>query len=685
MQDQVSKRKPVFRFGRLSPRFLITTALLLAVIFLAIILVGISENQRNMLRMLQREGRALMESIFISAQNTIRGTDLIDDLVVDNIVDVATLIELDLERGGFSAERISLICQLLGFNRIDIVDSTGIISVSNYSSMIGHEYDSAFLDRLPLDEIIKGSAGVVTFTLEGEGLSEVDQLVAAIAGESRPGAVVVFMNSRMLNSYNRRVGIGYMIRNIGGQPGIEYIFLQSPDGVALSSRKLEPVLSIASDPFLENILENDIEDSRKFIFEDKEVLEICRPFVSRGLPAGILRVGLSLEGFHRVARNFKIQAAIMGLILFLLTFLFAVLVMANQNFKSVETAYEQFKNITSNILGGIESAVVAIDANNKVVMLNPKAESVFRLRAADCIGQDYDGIFPDDAFLVKELFKSGQDSIIKEISYLNPENEELVFLATASRLAGENGIPQGSVGIAHDITDRKRLEFQAEQAERLSELGSLAAGVAHEIRNPLNAISIASQRLRAEFEVAADQKGFDQLASTISVEIDRLNSIIAEFLALARSGRLNRENIDLKTYLDEIVEFFRNEADGLKIHITNKVNTEINFSIDRQEMKKVIGNLIKNSFEAIKSDGEISINASRKNNAAVITIEDTGPGIAPDELDKIFTPYFTTKQSGTGLGLSISHRIVRDHGGSLRAENIRPHGARFIISLKLNV
>jgi PAS domain S-box-containing protein len=685
MQDQIGKRKPVFRFGRLSPRFLITTALLLAVIFLAIILVGIRENQRNMLRMLQREGRALMESVFISAQNTIRGTDIIDDLVVDNIVDVATLIELDLERGGLSAERINLICQLLGFNRIDIVDSSGTISVSNYSGMVGSKYDSAFLDRLPLDEIIKGAAGVVTFTLEGEGLSEVDQLVAAVSGESRPGALVLFMNSQMLDSFNRRVGIGYMIRNIGGQPGIEYIFLQSPDGVVLSSRKLEPVLSIASDPFLENILENDMEDSRKFTFEEKEVLEICRPFISRGLPAGILRVGLSLEGFHQVARNFKIQAAIMGFILFLLTFLFAVLVMANQNFKLVESAYEQFKNITSNVLGGIESAVVAVDADNKVVMLNPKAETVFRQRAANCIGQDYTVIFPDDAFLVGELFKSGQDSIIKEISYLNPDNEELILLATASRLMGKEGIPQGIVGIAHDITDRKRLEFQAEQAERLSELGSLAAGVAHEIRNPLNAISIASQRLRAEFDVASDQKGFDQLASTISAEIDRLNSIIAEFLALARSGRLNRENINLKTYLDEIVGFFKNEAKDLHIGLNSEINGDINLSLDCQEMKKVLGNLIKNSFEAIGRDGEIHIRGYRKNNTAVIAIEDTGPGIAPDELDKIFTPYFTTKQSGTGLGLSISHRIVRDHGGSLRAENIRPHGARFIISLKLNV
>lgn len=685
MQHQADKRKSIFHFGRLSPRILITTALLLALTFLAIILVGIRENQSNMLRMLQREGSALMESIFISAQNTIRGTDLVDNLVVDNIVDVATLIGLDLERGGLSGERISLICQLLGFNRIDIVDSMGIISISNFSSMVGRRYDSAFLDRLPLDEIIQGAAGVVTFTLEGETLSEADQLVAAISGESRPGAVVLFMNSQMLDSYNRQIGIGYMIRNIGGQPGIEYIFLQSPDGVVLSSRELEPVLSIASDPFLESILEQDIENSRKFMFQGNEVLEICRPFKSRGLPAGILRVGLSLEGFHRVARNFKIQVAIMGFILFVLTFLFATIVMANQNFKSVETAYEQFKNITSNVLGGIESAVVAVDADNKVVMLNPKAEAVFKLRATDCIGRNYNGIFADDTLLINELIESGQDSIMKEISYLNSDNQELMLLATASLLTGEDDVSQGAVGIAHDITDRKRLEFQAEQAERLSELGSLAAGVAHEIRNPLNAIAIASQRLKAEFEVASDQEGFDQLASTISGEIDRLNTIIAEFLALARSGRLNRENVNLKVYLDEIADFFRNEADGLNIRINNDTMAEINLAIDCQEMKKVIGNLIKNSIEAIKNDGEIRINASRKENTAVITIEDTGPGIVPDDLDKIFTPYFTTKQSGTGLGLSISHRIIRDHGGSLRAENIRPHGARFIISLKLNV
>ena len=684
MQNYVPKGKSLFGLGWLKPKFLITTALLLAVIFLAIILIGIHENQHNMLRMLKREASALVESIFISAQNTLRAGDLIDDLLVDNLVDVATLIELDLERGELTGERINHICQMLGFNRLDIVDSIGIIAISNYSNIVGKEYDSTFLNRLPLEEVIKGAAGVVTFVLEGEDISATDQLVAAVSGESRPGAIVLFMNYQKLDSFNRRIGIGYMIRNIGGQPGIDYIFLQSREGVVMSSRKLEPVLAISSDPFLDSILENDLEQSRKFMFEGKEVLEICRPFFSPGLPPGILRIGLSLEDFHRVSRNFKIQVTIMGFILFLLTFLFVTIVMANQNYKSVEIAYERFKNITSNILGGIESAVIAVDNNKNIVMLNPKAERIFECRAADCIGKKYSDIFANDSFLINELLGSSQDSIIKEIEYTNSKNEVMTLLATASRLYGAEDVPQGCVGIAYDITARKKLEFQAKQSERLSELGSLAAGVAHEIRNPLNAISIASQRLKSEFEVKTDQDGFEQLALTIKTEIERLNAIIAGFLALARSGHLNREKIDLELYLQEIIMLFKNEADKMNIHIHSDIEKNVSLTVDSQEMKKVMGNLIKNAFDAVGQGGEILIKARTQDSNLLIIVEDTGPGISTDKINKIFAPYYTTKENGTGLGLSICHRIISDHGGTLSVENKKPHGARFIISLPIS-
>ena len=682
---QKSSIQDIRRFGFiwLKPKFLFLTAFILAVIFLAIIFVGIRENQNNMLRMLTREASALMESVFISAQSNIHASGLADDLLMDNLVDVAALIEMQMEDREIDPARLNLACQILGYNRIDIIDSNGVIANSNYTGMIGGTYDSAFAVRLPLDALIRGSAGVVTFVDESENISSVDQLVAAVSGETRPGAVVLFMNYQKMSIFNRRIGIGYMIRRIGGQPGIDYIFLQTRDGVALSSRKLQPVLSIESDPFLDSLFVNDAERSRVISFEGNEVLEVCRQFISKDFAPGILRVGISLEGYHQVSRNFKVQMAILGLILFTLTFLFTTIAMSNQNYRSVATAYEQFKNITSNILGGIESAVIAVDNDQNILMINPKTERLFSIKAAQAIGKKYRDVFGTDNFLIVDLLNSGEDSVIREIGFTDRSKQKYTLLVTSSRLADREGRMQGAVSIALDITSQKQLEQQAKQAERMSELGTLAAGVAHEIRNPLNAIAIASQRLQAEYKVEEDQQGFMQLAGTIKSEIERLNSIIVEFLALARSGQMNKQPTNLKIFIDEIVQLFVNEADKLEINIRNNIASDLNLDIDPAQMKKVIGNLIKNSMEAVNSNGKIDISAETTDARIRLIIADNGPGIDPSKMSEIFTPYFTTKESGTGLGLSISHRIVTDHDGSLLAENVEPHGARFIISLPL--
>ncbi|HEQ99485.1 MAG TPA: PAS domain S-box protein [candidate division Zixibacteria bacterium] len=685
MQKFDQKKKSAVRFTRIKPKFLILTAFVLALIFLAIIVVGIRENQHNMLRMLNREGSALIEAVFIASQNTIRATDLVDDLVTDNIVDAASLIDFDHAQGNLTPERLNNICQLLGFNRVDILDSSGTIELSNYVGAIGEAYDEEIRQRLPLSAIIQGKAGVGQFVLSGTEISEADQLVAAVSSETRPGAIVVFMNYQRLDFFNRRIGIGYMIQNIGNQPAIDYIFIQGAEGVMMSSRKLEPVLAMSSDTFLQEVFENEVELSRRLIFEGEEVLEVARRFETLDLPPGVLRVGLSLTGYNQVARNFKTQMAILGGILFLLTFLVVTIVMVNQSYRSVAVAYEQFKNITSNILGGIESAVVAVDSENRIILVNPKTERIFGLKGADIIGKDYDSIFPDDNFMIKELGGELEEAVIREISFTNQKGRQRTFLATSSQLVGRDEEFQGAVGIAYDITERKRLESQAKQAERLSELGTLAAGVAHEIRNPLNAIAIASQRLKSEFEVADDKEGFNNLATTIKTEIERLNAIIAEFLALARSGHLNKEKVNLRDFIEDSIALLHSEAAEQNIRIERELDGDIRVEIDPAEMKKVIVNLIRNSMEAIGGDGRIVIRSETENENVKISIEDTGRGIDPDKINEIFTPYFTTKEHGTGLGLSISHRIVADHNGNLSAENIEPEGARFIIELPLSV
>mgnify|MGYP002632202433 CR=1 FL=1 len=221
----------------------------------------------------------------------------------------------------------------------------------------------------------------------------------------------------------------------------------------------------------------------------------------------------------------------------------------------------------------------------------------------------------------------------------------------------------------------QRMERRLHQAERLSAMGRLASGVAHEIRNPLNAISMACQRLR--------QDNLQQLSPVIRHEIRRLNGIIEEFLGLSRGGQLKLEIGDLVDLVRQVGLLMGEEArsGGVKIRITG---TESRFMMlmDGNKIKQALINMVKNAMESISGSGTVTIGFSAKENEmAVITISDTGTGLAGDDVDKIFNPDFTTKEQGLGLGLALAHEMIQAHGGEIRVRSIWGVGTTFDILL----
>ncbi|HWT77544.1 MAG TPA: ATP-binding protein, partial [Candidatus Methylomirabilis sp.] len=253
---------------------------------------------------------------------------------------------------------------------------------------------------------------------------------------------------------------------------------------------------------------------------------------------------------------------------------------------------------------------------------------------------------------------------------------------------------------AHHLAERKALEAAMAQEQRLAAVGDLAAGVAHEVRNPLNAISIGLQRLRLEFAPSAPEARAEYLEFTkiMQAEVGRLNATVDRFLTLARPSRMTLSDEPLAPILEELLTLLAPQASAQKIQVVTDLALEgTQVRMNRQHLTQAFMNLFLNAIQAMPDGGTLALQAavlprttsrrtegqSSSRRFAKITVSDSGPGIAPELLERIFEPYFTTKEGGTGLGLALAHKIILEHGGSLDVENGGGKGATFAVELPI--
>jgi signal transduction histidine kinase len=224
--------------------------------------------------------------------------------------------------------------------------------------------------------------------------------------------------------------------------------------------------------------------------------------------------------------------------------------------------------------------------------------------------------------------------------------------------------------------------MELSRKERLSELGNLAATVAHEIRNPLNSVSMGLQRLKGEFSPTRDHEEYAHFLALMQNEVRRLNDIVEQFLSLARPLNLKREAIAVEAFLEELSTLVAGDAQSSKVQIELAVAPNLPpLNADPNYLKQLLLNLILNGFQSMPQGGRLTIAAGADKDCLELTVADCGMGIEPDKLEKIFEPYFTTKTTGSGLGLSISRRIAEAHGGTVVVKSQTGQGSRFVVRL----
>ena len=673
-------------FANLRIRYAIIITLLLAAILFLIAFFGIQKSRSNMLRVMEKQGTALLESLILASRNTIKANSLVEELVGERLLNVAVIVDRLEGEENITDSELSQIAVESDLWRIDIFDQDGKLVKSSNPQDKRIYQDTSRAPFTMVNMVLKGQQEQIAFEIPGQGAFPENRYGVAFGRSPSDGVIVIIASALYMESFKKEIGIGYLIQKISQEAGIEYIVLQSREGIVFASKKVGRMLKIESDPFLQESLEKNIASSRISPFENREVFEVVKPFTFEEFPSGVFRLGMSLESYHEVSGRYQQQMIILAIAMFLLGILFIGIVVVNQSYFVLDRSYKQIKTLTGNVLESMHSAVVSVDEQGKIVIFNSLAESLFSTRKEEVINRDYDSIFPEDEPLLKKALNQKRTFSGVEREFRTFSGKEKYLIISTSTISDEKGRLSGSVAVIHDITELKKFEEEAKRTERLTALGTLAAGVAHEVRNPLNAIAITAQRLRNEFVPRMDVEEYKSFTQTILSEISRMDQIINQFLSLAKAQKLNLVETDVNIFLNDIINLVEIEAKDKGIRIEKKIGKLPHIKMDRDEMKKAILNILRNGVEATPSDGKIWIEAreEKSENEVQIKVRDSGPGIPKENITKIFQPYFTTKQKGSGLGLAIAYRIVSDHRGKIEIQSEEGKGTTFIIRIPIS-
>jgi two-component system, sporulation sensor kinase E len=349
----------------------------------------------------------------------------------------------------------------------------------------------------------------------------------------------------------------------------------------------------------------------------------------------------------------------------------------------------QEKGFLETVFNAIQEGIIVTDSNGRITYLNDAACELFGLDAEESIGKRLDERVRGLDW--KSLTRSG-GPVSRDMEIFYPANRFINFyivpLVIESRRAGDkidiSGEQVGHAMILRDITESRRTAQQTLESERLNALTLLAAGVAHEIGNPLNSLNIHLQLIERQAR-RLDAAVRDELQESIDVaraEINRLDSIVTQFLRAIRPTRPQLQPGSINTIVEEAVRFFGPEIKDRDVVVEQELRADLPMlELDRDQMKQAFYNVIKNSFEAMKSRGILRIRTDMDESHVMISFTDTGGGISAENLSRVFEPYFTTKTTGTGLGLLIVRRIVREHGGELSIESSEGKGLTLTIRL----
>jgi len=394
----------------------------------------------------------------------------------------------------------------------------------------------------------------------------------------------------------------------------------------------------------------------------------------------------SSEIFYMILVN----AAAFYLVAFLSGFLSEQIQKSRVELKSKQKDIADLEMLKENIIQNISSGLVALDEHRKIIVFNRGAERIFNIDSRDAIRKDISDIIPH----IMPYLKVHSPHKFSQLSYKGKKGQQIDILLNISHLKEYDGSNKGKILVFQDTTRIREMEQEVKRMEDMAMLGELAAGIAHEIRNPLASISGSIQVLNdslSKEEAHINRK----LIKIVLREVSRLDHLVNDFLQFARPQRIEIEEFELNQLIMDTLYLFQNSQSWSEhLDIETKIMSPLKIKSDPQQLKQVFWNIFLNASEAMPKGGLISISAEKETDfksssefveSVRIKIEDNGPGLDPKIAKDIFKPFSTTKKDGSGLGLAIVKRLVEGLGGKVSGENLGREGAMITIILPLSI
>lgn len=394
----------------------------------------------------------------------------------------------------------------------------------------------------------------------------------------------------------------------------------------------------------------------------------------------IIFVGLDMGPVSAARKEDMRHTLIMGSVLLLVGFAGVVLLFFAQAYRATRTSLTRIKAFSDRVVENMALGLVAVDENRRIVSFNRAAEEI--LTAAGARGRLSPEVLPREILDLSSGLKPGErDVVADEIECRLPDGRVLSLDVTVSLLQDDDGKSTGHIVLIRDMTEVRALKREIETSRRLASLGRVAAGIAHEIRNPLSSIKGFATYFRERYAADSDDRS---TADIMIKEVDRLNRVISQLLEFARPLSLQKKRVPVQALIQHSLKMIERQAESGGVAVrTEFAPSPGEIDVDFDKITQVLLNLYLNALESMVQGGTLTVGCSeeRATRNLQISVTDTGAGIEKRHLEHIFDPYFTTKQTGTGLGLAIVHKIIEAHGGEVNVESAVGRGTTVTLDL----
>ncbi|MGA2526158.1 MAG: ATP-binding protein [Smithellaceae bacterium] len=390
----------------------------------------------------------------------------------------------------------------------------------------------------------------------------------------------------------------------------------------------------------------------------------------------IIYVGLNMAAIEKATKEDTRNTVIIALILLLIGSSAIVSLFLAQAYRLTRTSLSRIRVFSEALVKNMPIGLIALDDSGQIVTCNEKAQTILNVSCSDASGKEVTTILPEPLKnLLEELPEQG-GLLERDIKLTSPDGKDQIWEIIAAGLMDE-GIPAGRILLIHDATAIRELQKEVTKSRHLTSIGSLAAGVAHEIRNPLSSIKGFAVYLKEKLSGNIEDK---KTAEVMIQEVERLNRVISQLIEFARPLELKKEKTRFSDLVRHTVKLIDAEARKNKITIDMEIDTDAPLiEVDPDKIKQVLLNVFLNSLAAMKKGGKLVIMLLPGESYLSVIISDTGMGIEKTDLPRIYDPYFTSKPAGTGLGLAIVQKIMEAHGGHINVESTAGQGTKIFL------